>query len=165
MTNQKPARYVAFALGLSAVLVLPACSSSNAGSTRLTLKSHNTDRADLHLSPKSPSIGDEIAADGEFTGPDGAVIGHFELTSFVTREAAGREQRIMIGEYNFGDGGDAIMIMGANDYPSGGGLPDKPLRFAVTGGVGKYAGARGQCKDTLNGSEFTLECDLTGVKA
>lgn len=163
MKSRQIGTLLAFALGLVALLALSACSTSN-GSTHLMLKSRNSDRADLHLGPKSPSIGDEIAADGEFVGPDGSVIGQFELTSFVTREAAGREQRMLMGEFNFGDGTDAIMIMGANEYPSGGGLPDKPLTFAVIGGTGKYSGARGQCTDSPKGSEYITECDLTGVQ-
>ena len=154
---------VTAAVSAAVLLGLTACSSDNS-STHLTFDTRNTTRAQMDLGTGGPSVVDELDGDGEILAPDGSVIGHFELASFATREEAGREQRMTLGEYNFGGGEDAIMIMGANDYPAGGGLPDKPIRFAVTGGTGKYAGAAGQCGVSFAKPKFAFDCTLTGVK-
>ena len=152
------------AVGAAAALSLAACSSASSP-THLTFQSRNSARTEVDLAAKGPSVGDELDGDGDVVASDGSVIGHFELASFVTREAAGREKRMLFGQYNFGDGADAIMIIGANDYPAGGGLPEKPIVFAVTGGTGKYAGAGGQCNGTFTEPTFTFDCTLKGPKA
>ena len=143
----------------SAVLALAGCSSGDK-TTHLTFQSRNSARSEVDLGATGPSVGDELDGEGDILGPDGSVIGHFELESVVTHELAAREKRMLLGQYGFGDGKDSIIITGVNDYPAGGGLPDKPIVFAVTGGTGKYAGTGGQCNGTFTKPTFSFDCTL-----
>jgi hypothetical protein len=128
--------------------ILTISSIGFADAITLTFKplQNNNERQLIDLGAQGPSLGDSILGHGIINDLTGKEIGYFEFISFVTDKTANSDIRWLHAQYAFGN--DSILIEGAQEFMPNGGKAalNLPSSFAVTGGTGKYAGARGECR-------------------
>lgn len=156
-------------LAATSLLALAACSSGASNDTvEISFQSKFNERAVMDASETGSSLGDYIPGSGDLLDADGAVIGQFDVHSFVTRTLDDAEGRLVTAEYSFGEeGADSFIIMGAEHFLVDGGLPDpnRLLSYAVVGGTGIYNGANGQCNVQRTDEIFTTDCVFTVKEA
>jgi hypothetical protein len=106
----------------------------------------NDARQIIDLGDAGPSVGDSILGHGVINDLNGKEIGNFEFVHFVTDKKPNSEIRWVHAQYAFEN--DSILIEGARDFMPNNGKAalNSPSSYAVTGGTGKYAGARGECR-------------------
>ena len=94
------------------------------------------------------SLGDLIVGNGTIFNKIGEQVGTFQYSHIVTDQNADAEVRWVSATYAFGDDLDSITIQGSVKFLKDNGLTvqGKKIYYAVTGGTGKYAGARGACQ-------------------
>lgn len=119
------------------------------GGTTLDLTVKNTKRIVVDLGASGASQGDLLAVDGDLLGANDEVIGAFRLNAAVAESTAVSETRGTNAYITWKDSPDSLVFAGAPEYPKGGGLPTEPVRFAVVGGTGQYAGAGGEATVTF----------------
>lgn len=153
-------RALALTLAVAAVssaVLLAGCG----GGTTLDLTVENGKRTVVDLTGTGPGQGDALAVEGALVDTTGARIGDFHLWAAVTRTDATNEVRGTNAYISWKDSADSLVFMGAPRYPAGGGLPTEPVRFAVVGGTGQYAGAGGQATVTFTKPRtFTWQVEL-----
>ncbi|MFO1540560.1 MAG: hypothetical protein ACKOTZ_09000 [Chloroflexota bacterium] len=156
-------RGVAAAVALATAAILALALALPASAAReLTLTTRNLVRAVHDIPSTGPSTGDIVTVAGVLFGEDGTRVGRFDLVAVVTDLQLGREMRMTTIELDWDDSDDAILIEGAEDYPAGGGLPTDELVWAISGGTGAYATARGEARITYDTAteRFTLRLAL-----
>lgn len=119
------------------------------GGTSLDLTVRNTARVVVDLGASGASQGDLLAVDGDLLGANDEVIGAFRLNAAVAESTTRSETRGTNAYITWKDSPDSLVFAGAPEYPRGGGLPTEPVRFAVVGGTGQYAGAGGEATVTF----------------
>jgi hypothetical protein len=124
----------------------------------------NTERALIPAGVDGP-LGDSLIVSGlvyRKPRPTGAPIGTFDLASVTTYVGKATERRLVSIELTFkkryarrswiakldGLSKDKkqpaeVFLTGVETYPLGGGLPDRPIVFGVTAGIGAFVGAEG----------------------
>jgi len=147
--------------------VLTLSSVGFAEAVTLTFKpvQKNDDRQMIDLGAPGPSTGDSILGHGIINDLSGREIGYFEFISFVTDKTANSDIRWLHAQYAFGN--DSIVIEGAQEFMPNGGKAalNLPSSFAVTGGTGKYAGARGECRVIrITENDFHTACKFQSIK-
>ena len=126
---------------------------------------NNNERQVIDLGAPGPSVGDSILGHGIINDLSGKNIGYFEFISFVTDKTANSDIRWLHAQYAFGN--DSILIEGAQEFMPNGGKAalNLPSSFAVTGGTGKYAGARGECRVIrMTENDFHTACKFQTIK-
>lgn len=125
----------------------------------------NEDRTVIDLGLPGPSLGDGVLGHGIINDLQGKAIGNFEFISFVTDKRAESDIRWLQAQYAFGE--DSILIEGAQEFMADDGKPvlNLPSSYSVTGGTGKYNGARGACRVIrVNESDFHITCKFNTIK-
>lgn len=133
----------------------------------LTFKAQYIDREPLDLGSPGSSLGDTVPGNGSLLDLQGNVIGSFEVSATVTHKKADSEVRWVHAEYAFGDGTDSINIEGAEEFltPTGSPALNRPLHYAVSGGTGRYAGARGECLvKRIADNDFITTCKFRTIR-
>lgn len=154
-------RALAVTLAVAAASSAALLAGCGGGGTTLNLTVENGARTVVDLTGTGPGQGDLLAVEGALVDPAGARIGDFHLYAAVTRTDATSEVRSTNAYISWNDSADSLMFMGAPRYPAGGGLPTEPVRFAVVGGTGQYAGAGGQATVTFTKpSTFDWQVEL-----
>jgi|LakMenEpi03Aug12_release.lakeMendotaPanAssembly.Ray.scaffolds.fasta_scaffold664982_1 hypothetical protein len=141
--------------------------SNNAWSlTTLKFKSKYDGRHVIDLGDSGTSIGDLTAGHGNVFAINGDVIGRFYVYTISTKESSSSEVKYVNAEYAFGDGLDTINIMGSGEYTPGGlAALNRPLYFAISGGTGKYSGARGVCEVArMNDGDHIVTCKFSAMR-
>jgi hypothetical protein len=154
-------------LALAAPIALVGCSdSSSTEMISLTLQSNFDDRQIMDTGEDGSTLGDYVNGNGDLLDESGQVIGQFDTTSHTTGVTETTETRMVIAEYQFGDGADSFLIQGAEQFQTDDGLPvlDRPLTYAVIGGTGKYFGANGECLVHRRQDAYTIECTFLAIK-
>jgi hypothetical protein len=154
-------------LALAAPIALVGCSdSSSTEMISLTLQSNFDDRQIMDTGEDGSTLGDYVNGNGDLLDESGQVIGQFDTTSHTTGVTETTETRMVIAEYQFGDGADSFLIQGAEQFQTDDGLPvlDRPLTYAVIGGTGKYFGANGECLVHRRQDAYTIECTFLTIK-
>lgn len=150
------------ALVASIIFVGPAWSI-----TTLQFRTKYADRLVVDLGASGASMGDLVTGHGDVMGLKGDVIGAFYVYTLTTWEKGGTEVKFVKAEYAFGDGIDTFNIEGVGEYvyPNGLAALNRPLYFAVTGGTGKYSGARGGCQvERITNTDHVVTCKFTTMK-
>jgi len=109
----------------------------------------NDKRTVVDLTAAGATQGDLLAVNGHLLDSGGATIGGFHLDAAVVATTRVREVRATNAYISWKDSPDSLVFSGAPEFPAGGGLPTGPIRFAVVGGTGQYAGAGGQATVTF----------------
>ncbi len=125
----------------------------------------NDEREVVDLGALGPSTGDSILGHGIINDLNGREIGNFEFVSFVTDKRSDAEVRWLHAQYAFGN--DSILIEGARSFMPNNGKAalNLPSSYAVTGGTGKYAGARGECRVIrITDNDFHTVCKFQTLK-
>ena len=167
LTVMKRTSLASIALALAAPIALVGCSeSSSTEMISLTLQSNFDDRQVMDTGEDGSTLGDYVNGNGDLLDESGQVIGQFDMTSHTTGVTETSETRMVIAEYQFGDGADSFLIQGAEQFETDGGLQasDRPLAYAVIGGTGKYMGANGECLVHRREAAFSIECTFLVVK-
>ena len=114
----------------------------------LTFKEKISNWEAIDLGPPGSSLVDLDAGNGILLDLTGKEIGIFDFQSALTNNKANAEVRWLNVQYTFNNGLDSIIIQGRAEQRSDTKLPnqDIPQYYAITGGTGKYAGAKGVCK-------------------
>jgi hypothetical protein len=114
----------------------------------LHFKERITQWEPIDLGATGSSLVDLDAGNGILLDLKGNPIGTMDFQSVLTNIKAISENRWLNVQYNFRDGLDSIIIQGIAEQQSDTGLQtkDTPYYYAITGGTGKYAGAKGVCK-------------------
>lgn len=155
------------ALVLAAPITLVGCSGgASTEMISLTLQSHFADRQVMDAGEEGSTIGDYVNGNGDLLDESGQVIGHFDTTSHTTGVTETSETRMVIAEYQFGEGADSFLIQGAEQFEKDTGLAasDRPLTYSVVGGTGKYFGANGECLVHRRQDAYTIECTFLVIK-
>lgn len=105
------------------------------------------DRLITDNEPKGHSIGDTADSFGELIDSQKKTIGRFDVITRATDVWSDGEVRMVMAEYNFGDGRDGFVIFGAGKFMALTGRAELSRQhvFPVTGGKGRYRGATGEC--------------------
>ena len=140
-----------------------------AEATTLTFGAKFTQRNPIDMDPKGPSLGDYVPGSGDLYDKNRQVIGTFNVISTVTNLNATNSSvtRWVNAKYAFGSGYDSINIDGAETFETATGLPaqNHTLHYSVTGGTGKYDGARGSCVVArVNETDFVTVCKFSSMK-
>ncbi len=144
---------------LSFVLTLSLVGFAEAVTLTFKPVQKNDDRQVIDLGAPGSSVGDSILGHGIINDLSGNAIGYFESASFVTEKSAHSDVRWVHAQYAFGD--NSILIEGAHEFMSSG----DQAAFAVTGGTGKYAGARGECRVIrITDNDFHTVCKFQTIK-
>ena len=123
-------------------------------------------RRSIDIDPTGPSLGDEFPGSGLLVDSKKNTIGTFNVISFITRINANSVNRWVEAQYAFGSGSDSINIEGDQEFEFTG-FPEKNYteHFAISGGTGKYAGARGECVVALvNDTDYVVVCKFNSIK-
>lgn len=106
-----------------------------------------TDRILNDNGPTGHSISDTADSYGELVDAQKKIIGRFDVITRATDVWSDGEVRMVMAEYNFGEGQDGFVIFGAGKFMAHTGRAElsKQHVFPVTGGKGRYLGASGQC--------------------
>lgn len=144
--TRAPRLAAAILIAAPAALLAAGCGGS---STNLDLTVKNTKRVVVDLGASGASQGDLLTVDGDLLGANDEVIGAFRLNAAVAESTARSEVRGTNAYITWKDSPDSLVFAGAPEYPRGGGLPTEPVRFAVVGGTGQYAGAGGEATVTF----------------
>lgn len=143
--NRTPRIAAAILIAAPAAALLASCG----GGTTLDLSVKNTKRVVVDLGAPGASQGDLLTVDGDLIGANDDVIGAFRLNAAVAESTMSSETRGTNAYITWKDSPDSLVFAGAPEYPRGGGLPTEPVRFAVVGGTGQYAGAGGEATVTF----------------
>lgn len=123
-----------------------------------------TERTVIDGGVTGPSHGDYIPGSGDLRNSDGEVIGEFQVVSFVTGTTDELQGRVLLAEYSFDGGIDSLVIAGAGVSPPGDEvLTDRTYTYPVSGGTGKYAGARGECSVTRKDPDYDVKCRVSVI--
>lgn len=133
----------AIVVASSATALLASC-----GGTTLNLTVKNTTRVKMDMAAPGPSMGDMLAVDGEVLD-GGTVVGDSRLNAAVAESGTTTEVRGTTLYFVWRNSPDSLVMAGAPVYRKGGGLPERPMRFAVVGGTGQYAGVGGEAIGTM----------------
>lgn len=144
--TRAPRLAAAILIAAPAALLAAGCGG---GSTSLDLTVKNTKRVVVDLGAPGASQGDLLTVDGDLLGANDEVMGAFRLNAAVAESTARSEVRGTNAYITWKDSPDSLVFAGAPEYPRGGGLPTGPVRFAVVGGTGQYAGAGGEATVTF----------------
>lgn len=106
-----------------------------------------TDRLINDNGPSGHSISDTADSYGELIDAQKKNIGRFDVITRATDVWSDGEMRMVMAEYNFGDGRDGFVIFGAGKFMAHTGRAELSRQhvFPVTGGKGRYRGATGEC--------------------
>jgi hypothetical protein len=140
---------------------------ANAASFTLSFGSKFVDRKVMDMDPVGPSLGDYVPGNGIIFDVKKQQLGTFNVLSTVTTLTSNSVIRWVNNKYQFGDGTDSINIQGAEEFETATGLPVQGhvLHYAIAGGTGKYAGARGACVVArVSDTDFTTICKGTTMK-
>lgn len=149
------------------IILLAFYSYGFAEAVTLTFKpvQKNDDRQVIDLGVPGPSLGDSILGHGIINDLHGKEIGYFEFISFVTDKRTDSEIRWLNAQYAFGP--DSILIEGAQTFMANNGKAplNVPSGYAVTGGTGKYSGAKGECRVVrVADGDFNIICKFTALR-
>jgi hypothetical protein len=138
-----------------------------AEAVKLTFKpvQKNDEREVVDNGAPGASTADSILGHGIINDLGGKEIGHFHFVSFVTEKRPDAEVRWLHAQYAFGN--DSILIEGARDFMPNNGkaVLNLPSSYPVTGGTGKYAGARGECRVIrVTDNDFHTVCKFQTIK-
>jgi hypothetical protein len=153
---------VVVALAAAAALVAPLASAPAATSSSFTLLSRLDTRsmAGVDTRPKGRSAGDTFVF-STWLSRDGKPDGRGEFAQTLVDN---RYQGISIqGDLLLADGTLALQAAGLNGRPPGGPRPVDQSDYAIVGGTGAYAGARGTVHPvTVGRTTERLEVQITG---
>lgn len=115
--------------------------------TELRFIGRQTDRILNDNGPVGHSISDTADSYGDLVDSQKKIIGRFDVITRATDVWSDGEVRMVMAEYNFGEGQDGFVIFGAGKFMAHTGRAElsKQHVFPVTGGKGRYLGATGQC--------------------
>jgi hypothetical protein len=151
---------------LSFILTLSSVGLAEAVTLTFKPIQKNDEREVFDNGAPGPSTADSILGHGIINDLSGKEIGHFHFVSFVTEKRPNAEVRWLHAQYAFGN--DSILIEGARDFMPNNGkaVINLPTNFPVTGGTGKYAGARGECRVIrVTDSDFHTVCKFQTIKS
>ncbi len=123
-------------------------------------------RNPIDIDPPGPSLGDGFPGSGVLLDAKKNKIGTFDVVSYITRINANSVNRWVQAQYSFGSGSDSINIEGDQEFEfTGFPVKKKTEHFAVSGGTGKYSGARGECVVALvNDTDYVVVCKFDSIK-
>ena len=108
---------------------------------------------------RGPSAGDQRTFTQTLT-ENGNVVGRLDGATSITDRIGGLEQRLGVIQFSLKDG--AIIAAGVYGARPGVNVPGVVVTRAITGGTGKYAGARGTVTETaIAGNEIRFVLDFT----
>ena len=154
-------------LALAAPIALVGCSGgASTEMISISFQSNFNDRQVMDMGGEGSTLGDYVNGNGDLLDESGQVVGQFDTTSHTTGVTETSETRMVIAEYQFGDGADSFLIQGAEQFEKDTGLPalDRPLTYAVVGGTGKYFGANGECLVHRRQDAYAIECTFLVIK-
>ena len=137
-----------FSIITLSVLLLAFSWGDMAEAVTLTFKPKITNWEAIDLGSPGSSLVDLDAGNGVILDLKGNEIGIFDFQSTLTNNKSNSEIRWLNAQYTFNDSLDSIIIQGRAEQRSDTKLPkqDIPQYYAITGGTGKYSGAKGVCK-------------------
>lgn len=141
-----------------------ACVSATQAKQTFTITSNNAEFNQVDIGNKGLSIGDVFQFESTFTTKDGKMGRFYGIASTISIPTSKDDpfiDRMTWCIFDFGKG-DTILFSGLNVYGTYEGemFDNTPRLRAITGGTGKFIGARGQISTTRTPSgvyEFELQ--------